>query len=78
MWAMRLSATHKGKSHLGEHAVIAPQSIRDAAHALLTVSPRVRANRTRCQPLALLRRLIFGSDGWAMSPTHARGRQGQR
>jgi hypothetical protein len=50
----------------------------DAAHALLTVSPRVRANRTRCQTPALLRGLIFGSDGRAMSPTHTRGRRGQQ
>ncbi len=50
----------------------------DAAHALLTISPRPRANRTRCQTPSLLRGLIFGSDGRAMSPTHARGRRGQQ
>jgi hypothetical protein len=71
-------AMHKGKSHPGEHAANVPQAIWDAAHALLTVSPRVRANRTRCQTPSLLRGLIFGSDGRAMSPKHSRGRQGQR
>jgi len=71
-------AMHKGKSHPGEHAAIVPQAMWDAAHALLTISPRVRANRTRCQTPALLRGLIFGSDGRAMSPTHSRGRQGQQ
>jgi hypothetical protein len=50
----------------------------DAAHALLTISPRVRANRTRCQTPALLRGLIFGSNGCAMSPAHTRGRRGQQ
>ena len=69
---------HKGNSHPGKHAAIVPQAMWDAAHALLTVSPRVRANRTRCQTPALLRGLIFGSDGRAMSPTLSRGRQGQR
>jgi hypothetical protein len=50
----------------------------EAAHALLNISPRTRANRTRCQTPSLLRALIFGSDGSAMSPTHTRGRRGQR
>jgi hypothetical protein len=34
----------------------------DAAHALLTISPRTRANRTRRQTPSLLRGLIFGED----------------
>ncbi|WP_421990001.1 recombinase family protein [Roseococcus sp.] len=71
-------AMHKGTSHPGEHAAIVPRAMWDAAHAVLTVSPRVRANRTRCQTPALLRGLIFGSDGRAMSPTHTRGRRGQQ
>jgi hypothetical protein len=68
----------KGKSHPSEQAAIVPQLMWDAAYALLTVSPRVRANRTRFQTPSLLRALIFGSDGRAMSPTHARGRRGQQ
>ena len=71
-------AMHKRKSHPGEHAAIVSQPMWDAAHALLTVGPRTRANRTRCQTPSLLRGLIFGSDGRAMSPTHARGRSGQQ
>jgi hypothetical protein len=71
-------AMHKGASHPGEHQAIITQAQWDAVHTLLTVSPRVRANRTRCQTPALLRGLIFGEDGRAMSPTHTRkpgGRQ---
>jgi len=71
-------AMHKGKSHPGEHGAIVPQALWDTAHALLTISPRTRANRTRCQTPALLRGLIFDSDGRAMSPTHTRGRRGRR
>jgi hypothetical protein len=70
-------AMHKGKSHPGKHAAIVPQAMWDAAHAL-TISPRTRADRTRCQTPSLLRGLIFGEDGRAMSPTHARGRRGQQ
>jgi hypothetical protein len=43
-------AMHKGTSHPGEHQAVVSQAQWDAVHALLTVSPRVRANRTRCQP----------------------------
>lgn len=43
----------KGKSHPGAHAAIVPQAIWNAAHALLTISPRTRANRTRCQTPSL-------------------------
>ena len=42
------------------------------AHAVLQVSPRVRANQNRAQTPALLKGLIFGVDGRALSPTHAR------
>ncbi len=37
----------------------------DAVHAVLQISPRVRRNRTRCETPAVLRGLIFGSDGHA-------------
>ena len=70
-------AVHKGTAYPGEHAAIVAQAQWDAVHAILQVSPRVRVNRTRCETPALLRGLIFGSDGRAMSPTHARGRRGQ-
>ncbi|MCA3414907.1 MAG: recombinase family protein [Roseomonas sp.] len=71
-------ATHKGKSHPGEHAAIVPRSLWDEVHALLSINPHTRARRTLCQTPALLRGLIFDSDGRVMSPTHTRGRRGQR
>jgi len=36
--------------------------------------PRVRRNRTAGETPSLLRGLLFGSDGRAMSPTHMRRR----
>jgi len=39
---------------------------------VLQVSPRVRANQNRAQTPALLKGLIFGVDGRALSPTHSR------
>ena len=63
---------HKGRVYPGEHEAIVPRELWDRAHAVLRESPRVRANRNRCQTPALLKGLIFGADGRALSPTHCR------
>lgn len=70
-------ATHKGNVYPGEHEAIVSRDLWDRAHAILQVSPRVRARRNRQQAPALLRGLIFGVDGRALSPTHCvkKGRQ---
>ena len=70
-------AVHKGTAYPGEHDAIITQRQWDAVHAILQVSPRVRVNRTRNTTAPLLRGLIFGSDGRAMSPSHSCGRKGQ-
>jgi hypothetical protein len=57
-----------------EHQAIVPQQLWDAAHAILRESPRVRANSNRSRTPALLRGLIHGPDGRAMSPAHTRRR----
>ncbi|HWX49969.1 MAG TPA: recombinase family protein [Roseomonas sp.] len=66
--------THKGQVFPGEHEPIVSQALWDRVHALLQESPRARANQNRRQSPALLRGLIFGPDGRAMSPTHTRRR----
>ena len=65
---------HKGNVYPGEHQGIVSRELWDAVHTILTESPRARANRNRAQSPALLRGLIFGADGRAMSPTHTRRR----
>jgi hypothetical protein len=67
-------AAHKGNVYSGEHQAIIPRELWDQVHALLSESPRVRANKNRAQSPALLRGLIFGADGRAMSPSHTRRR----
>jgi DNA invertase Pin-like site-specific DNA recombinase len=67
-------AAHKGNFYPGEHKAIITRDLWDQVHAILTESPRVRANKNRAQSPALLRGLIFGADGRAMSPTHTRRR----
>jgi DNA invertase Pin-like site-specific DNA recombinase len=65
-------ASHKGQVYPGEHQAIVPRKLWDRAHAILQTSPRVRANQNRQQMPALLKGLIFGIDGRALSPTHTR------
>ena len=65
-------AVHKGTSYPGEHDAIIDRDLWDQVHAILKESPRKRANNARAQSPALLRGLLFGPDGAAMSPTHTR------
>jgi site-specific DNA recombinase len=65
-------AVHKGVSYPGEHQAIIDRKLWDQAHAILRQSPRRRAASARAQTPALLRGLLFGPDGAAMSPTHTR------
>jgi DNA invertase Pin-like site-specific DNA recombinase len=65
-------AAHKGKVYPGEHEAIVSRELWDRVHAVLQISPRVRANQARVQSPALLKGLIFGLDGRALSPTHTR------
>jgi hypothetical protein len=65
-------AVHKRISYPGEHQPIIDQKLWDQAHAILQQSPRKRAAGTRAQTPALLKGLLFGPNGAAMSPTHTR------
>ena len=66
--------THKGNVYPGEHQPIVSRQLWDRVDGLLVESPRARANKNRAQSPALLRGLIFGADGRALSPTHTRRR----
>jgi site-specific DNA recombinase len=65
-------AVHKGTAYPGEHHAIINRDLWDKVHAILRDSPRQRAARTRARTPALLKGLIFGPSGCAMSPTHTR------
>jgi DNA invertase Pin-like site-specific DNA recombinase len=65
-------AVHKGTAYPGEHDPIVTRTLWEKVQAVLAESPKVRAGRTRAQTPALLKGLIFGPDGRAMSPTHTR------
>ncbi len=63
---------HKGQYFPGEHEPIIARALWDRVHATLREAPRLRASQTRAPSAALLRGLLFGADGRALSPTHSR------
>jgi len=65
-------AVHKGTAYPGEHVAIIDQVLWDKVHAILVENARTRSANTRAQTPALLKGLIFGPTGAAMSPTHTR------
>jgi site-specific DNA recombinase len=65
-------AVHKGTAYPGEHKPIISRDLWDKVHGILRESPRVRAGRVRAATPALLKGLIFGPMGCAMTPTHTR------
>lgn len=65
-------AVHKGTAYPGEHQAIVSQALWDKVHSILAESPRTRARQTRAQTPALLKGLIFGPSGRAMTPAHTR------
>jgi DNA invertase Pin-like site-specific DNA recombinase len=67
-------AVHKGISYPGEHTAIIDRKVWDKVQAQFKTNPRKRAANTRAQTPALLKGLIFGPTGAAMSPSHTRRR----
>jgi len=65
-------AVHKGAAYPGEHEAIIDRRLWDRVHEILGQSPRKRGAHTRAQTPALLKGLIFGPTGKAMTPTHTR------
>jgi DNA invertase Pin-like site-specific DNA recombinase len=65
---------HRGNVYPGEHAAIVSRALWDQVRAILQVSPRARAQANRPQSPALLKGLLFGTDGRALSPAHSRKR----
>ncbi|MFO1144387.1 MAG: recombinase family protein [Amaricoccus sp.] len=65
-------AVHKDAEYPGEHAAIIDQGLWDKVHAILAENARTRSANTRAQTPALLKALLFGPTGAAMSPTHTR------
>jgi DNA invertase Pin-like site-specific DNA recombinase len=65
-------AVHKGSAYPGQHEAIISRDLWNKVRSIIVESPRARANHTRAQTPALLKGLIFGADGRAMTPVHTR------
>ena len=69
---------HKAQWYKGAHAPIIDQPLWDQVQAILETNWRKRANTIRGKVPFLLKGLVFGSDGRAMSPYHTKNRYGRR
>jgi site-specific DNA recombinase len=67
-------AMHKGTEHSGEHDAIIKQNLWDQVHALISASPHKRGTRPTGRAPAILKGLLFGPTGAAMTPAHTRKR----
>jgi DNA invertase Pin-like site-specific DNA recombinase len=65
-------AVHKGASYPGEHKPIIDRALWQRVQDILKESPRKRAAKNRARTPALLKGLIFGPTGTAMTPSHTR------
>jgi site-specific DNA recombinase len=59
---------HRDQWYVGEHAPIIEREVWDAAQAILDQNPRVRGNTTRARVPFLLKGIVQGNDGWALTP----------
>lgn len=57
---------------LAEHPPLIERSVFDAVQAILDVNPRVRANNTRAKIPFLLKGVVEGHDGRALTPAWTR------
>ncbi len=65
-------AVHKGTAYSGVHEAIITQEQWDKVRTILKRNPQRRAGHSRRQVPALLKGIIFGADGRAMTPTHTK------
>jgi len=65
-------AVHKGTAHPGEHQAIIDRDLWDRVHDMISAGPGQRAKRQKGRTPAILKGLIFGPTGAAMTPAHTR------
>jgi site-specific DNA recombinase len=70
----RGEAVHKGSVYPGEHAPIVEPNVWDQVHSLISPGARDQTKRTLGRTPALLKGLVFGPSGTAMTPAHTRKR----
>ena len=69
---------HKEQWYQAEHPPIIDRELWDQVHAILATNGRVRGNATRATVAYLLKGIVFGNDGRALSPWHTTKKNGRR
>ena len=69
---------HKEQWYPAEHIPIIDRKLWDNAHVILATNGRVRGNATRATVPYLLKGIVFGNDGRALSPWHTTKKNGRR
>ena len=69
---------HKELWYPAEHTSIVERDLWDNVHAILSSNGRVRGNATRATVPFLLKGIVFGHDGRALSPWHTTKKNGRR
>ena len=62
---------HKEQWYQAEHLPILDREVWDSVHAILATNGRSRANATRATTPFLLKGIVFGHDGRALTPWHS-------
>ena len=62
---------HKEQWHQREHLPIVDHALWDDVHAILATNGRARGNATRATTPFLLKGIVFGNDGRALTPWHS-------
>ncbi len=69
---------HKEQWYQAEYPPIIDRALWDQVHAILATNGRVRGNATRATVPYLLKGIVFGNDGRALSPFHTTKKNGRR
>jgi DNA invertase Pin-like site-specific DNA recombinase len=69
---------HKEQWYQAEHQPIIDRELWDKVHAILATNGCVRGNATRAKVPYLLKGIVFGNDGRALSPWHTTKKYGRR
>ncbi len=69
---------HKEQWYKAEHPPIVEQTVWDDVQAILATNGRKRGNATRATVQFLLKGIVFGNDGRALSPWHTTKKNGRR
>jgi len=69
---------HREQWYPAEHLPLIDQELWDSVHAILATNGRVRGNATRATVPYLLKGIVFGNDGRALSPWHTTKKNGRR